>query len=123
MGKQEASILQETDTPMHAAVPGPTRVNERRRHRRRESSLLKLTLLGADHESTNWSLGGFLIKDSLPHTPIGTATAGFVSIIGIAGRFAIRVELVRRDKRTREIAFRFVEPSQALLDALARLAE
>jgi len=47
----------------------------------------------------------------------------FLSILGIPGRFAIRIELVRRDKRTREIAFRFVEPSQALVDTLARLAE
>src|SRR5215467_11429633 len=121
MGKHEASILPETDGPLQAAVPGPTRLKERRQHKRHDSLQLRLTLLGADHDATNWSLGGFLIKDAHPHTPVGTTTAGFLSIPGIAGRFAIRVELVRRDKRAREIAFRFVDPSRSLLDALSRL--
>jgi hypothetical protein len=82
-----------------------------------------VTFLGAVHEPVNWSLGGFLIADSHPHTPVGTTTAGFLDIFGVPGRFAIHVELVRRDKRTREIAFRFVDPSPAMLDALTRVAE
>jgi hypothetical protein len=82
-----------------------------------------VTFLGAEHEPVNWSLGGFLISDCHPHTPIGTTTAGFLDIFGVPGRFAIRLELVRRDKRTREIAFRFVDPSPAMLEALARVAE
>jgi hypothetical protein len=92
-------------------------------HARRNRRELKLTFLGADHDATNWSPGGFLVKDSHPHTPIGTAAAGFLSILGLPGRFEIRVELARRDKRTREIVFRFGDPSQSLLDTLARIAE
>jgi hypothetical protein len=123
MGKHEAAISQETVEQLHTAVPGPTRLKEKRRHKRRDALRMKLTFLGADHDTVNWSLGGFLVKDTHPETPIGTATAGFVSIVGFPGRFAVRIELVRRDKRTREIAFRFVDPSQALTDTLTRLAE
>src|SRR2546425_1223626 len=84
-----------------AAVPGPTRLKERRGHKRRNTLRMRLTFLGAEHDATNWSLGGFLVKDTHPDTPIGTTAAGFLSIIGIPGRFGIRIELVRRDKRTR----------------------
>ena len=123
MSKHEASISVDSVALLHTAVPGPTRLKERRGHKRRNTLRMRLTFLGAEHDATNWSLGGFLVKDTHPDTPIGTTAAGFLSIIGIPGRFGIRIELVRRDKRTREIAFRFVEPSQALVDTLARLAE
>ncbi len=123
MSKHEASISADSVALLHTAVPGPTRLKERRGHKRRNTLRMRLTFLGAEHDATNWSLGGFLVKDTHPDTPIGTTAAGFLSIIGIPGRFGIRIELVRRDKRTREIAFRFVEPSQALVDTLARLAE
>jgi len=83
---------------------------------------MKLTFLGAEHEPLNWSLGGFLVADKHPHVSIGTTAEGFADIIGHQGRFAIRVELVRRDKRTKEIAFRFIEPSPALLKALLEVA-
>lgn len=123
MGKHEVAISTEPAALLHSPVPGPTRLKERRLHKRRDSLRMKLTFLGADHDATNWSLGGFLVKDSHPETPIGATGAGFLNIPGIPGRFAIRIELVRRDKRAREIAFRFVDPSQALVDALTRLAE
>jgi hypothetical protein len=126
MGKHEAAISPETLALLHTTVPGPTRLKERRHHKRRDSSrlkLMKLTFLGAEHDATNWSLGGFLVKDTHPDTPIGTTAEGFLSIVGMPGRFAIHVELVRRDKRGREIAFRFVGPSQSLVDTLTRLIE
>jgi len=81
---------------------------------------MKLTFLGAERELLNWSLGGFLVADRLPHAPIGTTAEGFADIIGHPGRLAIRVELVRRDKRTKEIAFRFIGPSPALINALLK---
>ena len=123
MSKHEASISADSVALLHTTVPGPTRLKERRGHKRRNTLRMRLTFLGAEHDATNWSLGGFLVKDTHPDTPIGTTAAGFLSVLGIPGRFGIRIELVRRDKRTREIAFRFVEPSQALVDTLARLAE
>ena len=123
MGKHETAIAEDTDELLHTLVPGPRRLKDRRRHKRRSSLKMKLTFLGADHEAINWSIGGFLVKDAHPETPVGTATAGFLSIVGAPGRFAVRMELVRRDKRARELAWRFVEPSQALTAALTRLAE
>ena len=123
MGKHEVAIADDTDELLHAAVPGPTRVKDRRRHKRHASLKMKLTFLGADHDAVNWSVGGVLVKDMHPHAPIGTVALGFLSIIGAPGRFAVRLELVRRDKRMREIAFRFVDPSQALTSTLTRLAE
>lgn len=123
MGKHEAAIARDTVERLHTAVPGPTRLRDRRRHKRRRSLAMTLTFLGADHEAFNWSVGGFLVKDTHPEIPVGTAAEGFLSIVGSPGRFAVRIELVRRDKREREIAWRFVEPSQALMDALTRLSE
>lgn len=116
MSKENMSVLDTT-------VPGPSRAKERRTHKRHLSQRLKLTFLGAVHEPISWSLGGVLVADRHPHTEIGTISEGFLDILGHDGRFAIRVELVRRDKRTREIAFRFIEPSRALLDALTRIVE
>ena len=123
MGKHEVAIAQDTIERLHTAVPGPTRLRDRRRHKRRRSLAMRLTFLGADHDAFNWSVGGFLVKDTHPETPIGTATEGFLSIVGSQGRFAVRIELVRRDKRARETAWRFIEPSQGLLNTLTRLAE
>ena len=113
----------ETVSVLQTTVPGPSRLTEKRAHKRHVSQRLKLTFLGADHDPVNWSLGGFLVADRHPHAEIGTTAAGFLNVRGHDGRFAIRVELVRRDKRTREIAFRFIDPSPALLDALVRIAE
>ena len=123
MRKNEASTSSEIMPVLQTAVSGPSRVKERRLQNRRADSRLKLTFLGAEHAPINWSLGGFLVDDIHPHTDIGTTTAGFLDILGQPGRFAVRIELVRRDKRTKEIAFRFIEPSQALLSALSRVAE
>ena len=116
MPQDSASVLQST-------IPGPTRLHERRRHKRHTSRQLKLTFLGAEHEPVSWSLAGFLVADRHPHTPVGTAAEGFLTVWGHKAPIAISIELVRRDKRSREIAFRFVDPSPALLNALARIVE
>ena len=123
MGKHDSSISTEIVSVLQTTVPGPSRVKERRLQKRHTRPRFKVTFLGAEHEPVNWSLGGFLIADSHPHTPIGTTSDGFLDIYGHPGRFAIRLELVRRDKRSREIAFRFIDPSRAMLDALTRVAE
>jgi hypothetical protein len=122
MGKGEASASDDI-VPAHQPVQGPSRVKERRLQKRHTSSRMKLTFLGVEHKPANWSLGGILVADRHPHTTVGTITEGFLDIVGHPGRFPIRIELVRRDLRTREIAFRFIEPSSALLNALSRLEE
>ena len=122
MGKSEPSISDDV-VPVSQPVPGPSRVKERRLQKRHTSSRMKLTFLGVEHTPVNWSLGGILVADRHPHATVGTITEGFLDILGQPGRFAVRVELVRRDKRTREIAFRFIEPTPALISALSRLQE
>ena len=123
MGKHETAIARGSIALLHSVVPAPTRLKDRRRHKRRRSLAMRLTFLGADHDAYNWSVGGFLVKDTHPETPVGTTTEGFLSVVGSPGRFAVQIELVRRDKRQRETAWRFIEPSQALMNTLARLAE
>jgi hypothetical protein len=123
MGKHETAIVEDTIEQLRTALPEPTRLRNRRRHKRRRSLGMKLTFLGADHPVFNWSVGGFLVKDTHPEVPIGTTTEGFLTIVGSPGRFAVHVELVRRDKRERETAWRFIEPSQALVNTLTRLSE
>jgi len=97
--------------------------SERRIHSRHLSPQIIVTFLGADHEPMNWSRGGFMIADRHPHCPIATTAEGFLCIRGRCGRYPIKIELVRRDDKIGQIAFRFVGPSSALLDALASIAE
>ena len=121
MGKHMTVISREGVALLH--TPAPARLKDRRRHKRRGSLKMKVTFLGTDHDAFNWSIGGFLVKDTHPEIPVGTATEGFLSVVGSPGRFAVQIELVRRDKREREIAWRFLQPSQALVSTLTRLSE
>jgi hypothetical protein len=122
MGKSEVSMSDDI-APAHQPVPGPSRIKERRLQTRHTSLRMKVTFLGVEQTPANWSLGGILVADRHPHTTVGTIMEGFLDILGHPGRFPIRIELVRRDKRARQIAFRFVEPSPGLLNALSRLEE
>lgn len=104
-------------------VPAPGS-GERRRAKRYQSQRIILTFLGIDHVALNWSLGGVLVAElHHPALALGTSVSGILTIRGVEGRFRFAAELVRRDARTKELAFRFVNPSRALLDALARITE
>ena len=72
---------------------------------------------------SNWSVGGVLIDDVHPTLALGTTVSGILSVRGSEGRFRFSAELVRRDARTKEIAFRFLNPSRALQDVLTRITE
>ncbi len=109
---------------LKTAVPGPSSMDEKRRHKRSASPQVTLTFLGIDHVAVNWSLGGVLVEDPRHlDLAIGTKVEGVATVRGYEGRIRFSAELVRRDKRTEEIAFRFLEPSRALLDALSRVAD
>ena len=56
MGKHQSVIAEDTDELLHTPVPGPTRLKDRRGHKRRSSLQMKLTFLGADHDAINWSV-------------------------------------------------------------------
>lgn len=105
------------------AVPGPSQTGERRGNKRFVSQQIKLTFLGVDHVALNWSLGGILVDDRHPRLALGTSVSGIMIVRGCEGRFRFSAELVRRDERTKELAFRFINPSRALLEILARITE
>lgn len=101
----------------------PPSAGERRRGKRHLSQQITLTFLGTDHVALNWSLGGVLVDDRHSTLALGADISGIMTIRGVEGRFRFAAELARRDARTKEVAFRFVNPSRALSDALARLTE
>jgi hypothetical protein len=103
--------------------PDPIFAGERRAHRRHNSDQVRLTFLGADHVALNWSLSGVLVADRHPRVPVGARIEGVLTVGSFNGRFKFAAELVRRDTRARETAWRFINPSRALTDVLARLAD
>jgi hypothetical protein len=109
-------------SPLNAAVPAPSQ-GERRNNKRFVSQQIKLTFLGVEHVACNWSQGGVLVEDRHPHLALGTAVSGVLTARGMEGRFRFSAEFVRRDARTKELAFRFLNPSRALLDLLSRVTE
>ena len=119
----EAHRSQGNVSALKAAVPGPSPPGEKRSNKRFVSQQIKLTFLGVDHVAVNWSLGGVLVDDRHPHLALGTSVSGVMTVRGCEGRFRFSAELVRRDERTKELAFRFVSPSRALLDVLTRITE
>jgi hypothetical protein len=119
----EAHRSQNNIAAFKAAVPGPSEADEKRSNKRFLSQQIKLTFLGVDHVAINWSLGGVLVDDRHPRLALGTAVSGVMTVRGCEGRFRFSAELVRRDERTKELAFSFVNPSRALLDVLARVTQ
>jgi hypothetical protein len=109
-------------TPLSTAVPGPSTV-ERRSNKRFHSQQIKLTFLGFEHVAINWSLGGVLVEDRHPRLAIGTDISGVMTVRGAEGRFRFSATLVRRDAKTKELAFQFINPSPSLLDVLSRINE
>jgi hypothetical protein len=99
------------------------RAGERRRDQRYRSQQVRLSFLGGDYTALNWSRGGFLVIDRIPHLPVGTVVEGLLQVPGSEGRYCFSAELCRREPRTPEIGFRFISPSPALLAALSRTAE
>lgn len=107
---------------MAIAAMNSVKAGERRRERRYLSHELKVTFLGGDYTAINWSHGGFLVIDRIPHLPVGTVVDGLLKVPGCDGRYRFAAELSRRDPRAVEIAFRFLSPSPAMVEALLRTA-
>ncbi len=96
---------------------------ERRSQKRRVSGHIKLTFMGVEHTALNWSQDGVLLADRHPDLPEGTKIDGVLTVAGYDGRYRFSAELVRRDVRTKEVALRFIDPSKALLETIARINE
>jgi len=110
-------------SPLKPGVPGPSSHAERRGRKRFGAHQIKLTFLGADHIALNWSVDGVLLDDAHPNLAVGTTVSGILVVRGSEGRFRFSAELLRRDARTKEVAFRFLNPSRALQDLLTRVTE
>ena len=110
-------------SPLKPAGSAPLAAGERRGNRRFVSRQLKLVFLGAEHIAVNWSVDGVLLDDAHPNLALGTTVSGIMSVRGAEGRFRFSAELMRRDERTKEVAFRFLNPSRALQDVLTRITE
>ena len=112
----------ENISTLKSTVPGASQ-GERRANTRLDSQQIKLTFLGVDHVAINWSMAGVLVADRHPHLADGTAVSGIMTVRGIEGRFRFSATFVRRDVRTKELAFAFVDPSRALLEVLTQITE
>jgi hypothetical protein len=121
-GAMDAQRTPGNVSTLKSTVPGPSQ-GERRTNKRSTSQQIKLTFLGVDHVAINWSMGGVLVADRHPHLVVGTAVSGIMTVRGIEGRFRFSATFVRRDARTKELAFAFVNPSRALLEVLTQLTE
>jgi len=108
--------------PLNAPVPGPSQV-DRRSNKRFLSQQIKLTFLGFEHVAINWSLGGVLVEDRHPRLAVGADVSGVIVVRGVEGRFRFSATLVRRDAKTKELAFQFTNPSPALVEVLNRVNE
>jgi hypothetical protein len=111
-----------SNPPLGAAVPGPSQT-DRRHNKRFQSQQIKITFLGFEYVAINWSLGGVLVEDRHPNLAVGTDISGVMIVRGIEGRYRFAATLVRRDARTKELAFQFISPSPSLLDVLNRINE
>lgn len=118
----EAKRSQSNVSTLKTASGDPVTV-ERRSQQRHASGHIKLTFMGVEHTALNWSRDGVLLADRHPTVGEGTRIEGVLTVAGFEGRYRFTAELVRRDARTKEIALRFIEPSRALLDAIARVTE
>jgi len=94
--------------------------HERRERRRSRSDYLKLTFLGVEHVTENWSESGALIPDRHPDLEVGATVAGIATIGPASHRFRFSAEVVRR--QAPHVAIRFVSISPALRRALAATA-
>lgn len=122
-GKRQHASLSTVKAGAFKPAEAGAVIGERRSRKRRASSQLKLTFLGVEHEAMNWSADGVMLNDRHPDVPVGTKVEGVITVAGLNGRYRFAGEIVRRDKRAQEMGLRFINPSRALLEALARISE
>ena len=114
---------QDNVSPLKPGVEEPLFAGERRARPRHTSHQVKLTFLGADHIALNWSQDGVLVSDRHPRVPVGARIEGVLTVGSFDGRYKFAAELVRRDARSHEAAWRFIKPSHALIEVLTRITD
>jgi hypothetical protein len=91
--------------------------HETRRDRRYPLPPIKVTLASGTYTTSNWSLGGFLLSPGLAFAP-GASLGGEATMPDGRSAHAFSAEVVRCDADG--TGFRFVAPSDALVEALDR---
>ena len=91
---------------------------EHRRDKRYASPAITVTIEGERYAVVDWSLGGFKPVDG-PKVPVGQQVTGAVTIVGRAESYEFTAEAVQF-AGTNGQAFRFIERSQSLINALDR---
>ena len=91
--------------------------HEARRDRRYPLPPITLTLPSGAYQTSNWSLGGFLLPAGLGLAP-GAPVEGNATMPDTGANHAFAAEVVRCDADG--TGFRFVAPSDALVGALDR---
>jgi hypothetical protein len=96
--------------------------DEARRDRRYPLPLIRVMLAGADFETGNWSLGGFMLASqpdrAAPDLAVGATVAGQIQPLADRDPLDFTAEVVRRDADG--TGFRFTDISMELVGALDR---
>ena len=91
--------------------------HEARRDRRYPLPPITLTVPSGAYQTSNWSLGGFLLPAGIDHAP-GASVSGKATMPDGRTTHPFSAEVVRRDADG--TGFRFVDPSGELVGALDR---
>jgi hypothetical protein len=87
-----------------------------RRDRRHIAPPLTVRVVGRRYVTRNWSLGGFLL-DEAPPLDVGAQLIGQI-LLPSGPTIQILAEAIRRDEAAGTLAFRFINPTPALVIAL-----
>src|SRR5665213_2377684 len=91
--------------------------HEMRRDRRYPLPPMIVGVASGEFETVNWSLSGFLLSGG-PATEIGKKIPVTVRIMPSDRIFDVTAEAVRHDPEADGVAFRFIDPTEAMVELL-----
>ena len=92
---------------------GCARYHEKRRDKRNFAPTLVISIDGYTYPTLDWSLGGVLLSHYCGQRAQGEEIEGKVRVVTVPGSHPFKAVIVRRGTRTRELALRFTELSDA----------
>lgn len=90
---------------------------ELRRDQRYVLPPMSVGFASREFETVNWSLSGFLLSGG-PAVEIGDHVAAMVRVAPSDRVFEVTAEAVRHDPDADGVAFRFVDPTEAMVELL-----
>lgn len=91
--------------------------HEMRRDRRYPLPPIVVGFASVEYETVNWSLSGFLLSGG-PSVEIGNQMPATVRVSPSERIFDVITEAIRHDSEADGVAFKFVEPSEAMVELL-----